>query len=299
MTERDINDTLNTYKGSQVVRPDDPFPFSCRGCGHICCTKTSRLLLHPASAARLDWAYQESAELREVLSKQKARWASLGVCSETGVPLMMIIPARQTEDTYYCPFLIPEMETENDHMVYSGIASCAIHQIRPSVCRLFPLGRRVVIGEPGLQVEYRLMMKCPGFEAEGSDDPVYPGYQPPDESRSVKDWIEDSFPAHIQVEEEFYYQRIVIALRKTNLRMSTKQAGEGILNEQQTINLGINLVYNPPLPVWHKAYDGSRYREMSQSEAEHSILMDWLTLMEETIYRLGEDMHSTPNILET
>lgn len=299
MIERDISNTLNIYKESQVVKPDDPFHFSCRGCGHICCTKTSRLLLHPASAARLDWTYQESAELREVLTKHQARWASLGVCSETGVPLMMIKPARQAEDMYHCPFLVPKMEVENDHMVYSGIAFCAIHQARPSVCRLFPLSRSVVIGEPSLQVEYRLTMKCPGFEAAGSDDPVYPGYQPPDESQRVIDWIEDNFHPHILEEEEFYYQRIVIALRDTNLRMSTEQGGEGVLNEGQTIGLGINLVYNPPLPVWHKAYEGSRYRKMSQSEAEHSIIMGWLTLMEETIYQLGEDMHSADNIFKS
>jgi len=96
---------------------DDTFSFECRGCGK-CCKNREDILLNPQDLFRIaQHLYLKPEEVVE-------RYCERLVGESSRLPLIRLLP-RGKERT--CPFLLNRR--------------CRVHQAKPSVCSLFPLGR--------------------------------------------------------------------------------------------------------------------------------------------------------------
>lgn len=103
------------YKSNDMVKADC---HGCKGC-HKCCTGMgSSVILDPYDVYRLQWGLKKS--LSELLAEA---FVELNVVD--GVILPNLRMAGREER---CAFLDKE-------------GRCSIHEIRPGICRLFPLGR--------------------------------------------------------------------------------------------------------------------------------------------------------------
>jgi hypothetical protein len=86
------------------------------------------------------------------------------------------------------------------------MAWCGIREARPSVCRLFPVGRVLLAPNSADRPEaweYRIVHRCPGFEPAGPGDATPPGYQPPDPKQTVRDWLAGQIDPDQEGEKEY------------------------------------------------------------------------------------------------
>ena len=96
---------------------DDTFSFECRGCGK-CCKNREDILLTPRDLFRIaKHLYLEPEEVVE-------RYCEKIVGGSSHLPLVRLCPRGKERS---CPFLLNRR--------------CRVHQVKPSVCSLFPLGR--------------------------------------------------------------------------------------------------------------------------------------------------------------
>ena len=123
----------------QLMDLDSEFRFKCRKCGK-CCKHQDTILFTPRDIFNIAQKLQITPE--EVINK----YAETYIGSASKIPVVHMVPRGQNA---VCPFL------------KDGL--CSIHDCKPTVCALFPLGRVVVNAnalEKGLedgQVEVKYM----------------------------------------------------------------------------------------------------------------------------------------------
>lgn len=124
----------------QLMDLDSEFRFKCRKCGK-CCKHQNTILFNTRDIFKIACKLQMTME--EVINK----YAETYIGSASRIPVVHMVPRGQNA---VCPFL------------KDGL--CAIHDCKPTVCALFPLGRVVVnanVLEKGLedgQVEVKYML---------------------------------------------------------------------------------------------------------------------------------------------
>lgn len=124
----------------QLMDLGGEFRFKCRKCGK-CCKHQNTILFNPRDIYNIARKLQMTPE--EVINK----YAETYIGSAFRIPVVHMVPRGKNE---VCPFL------EN------GL--CSIHDCKPTVCALFPLGRVVInttVPEKGLkdgQVEVKYML---------------------------------------------------------------------------------------------------------------------------------------------
>ena len=99
---------------------DSEFSFKCRKCGK-CCKHQNTILFNSRDIFNI--AYKLQITPKEVINK----YAETYIGSASRIPVIHMVPRGQNE---VCPFL------------EDGL--CSIHDCKPTVCALFPLGRVVV-----------------------------------------------------------------------------------------------------------------------------------------------------------
>lgn len=104
-------------RGLTVVKDSDTFNFRCTCCG-ACCRNREDILLNAFDITRIQKYLSISFE--ELLKK----YLELYIGSESRLPIIRIRPMGQNR---ICPFLLK--------------GKCRIHEVKPTVCALFPLGR--------------------------------------------------------------------------------------------------------------------------------------------------------------
>lgn len=101
----------------QALGPDDTFAFSCDRCGR-CCREREDVLLNPADLFRI------AKFLNQTPSQVVEHYCECYIGPDSRLPIIRLKPKTYRST---CPFLGPE--------------GCRIHQAKPTVCALFPLGR--------------------------------------------------------------------------------------------------------------------------------------------------------------
>jgi len=96
---------------------DGTFLFECRGCGK-CCKNREDILLNPRDLFRI--AQHLYLKPEEVVERYCEKYAG----ESSRLPLVRLYPRGEERA---CPFLLNRR--------------CRVHQAKPSVCALFPLGR--------------------------------------------------------------------------------------------------------------------------------------------------------------
>lgn len=124
----------------QLMDLDSEFQFKCRKCGK-CCKHQNTILFSPKDIFNIARKLQMTPE--EVVNE----YAETYIGSASKIPIVHMVPHGKNE---VCPFL------------KDGL--CSIHDCKPTVCALFPLGRVVLNAEAlekGLedgQVEVKYML---------------------------------------------------------------------------------------------------------------------------------------------
>ena len=107
----------------QLMDLDGEFQFKCRKCGK-CCKHQNTILFNPRDIFNIARKLQMTPE--EVINK----YAETYIGSASRIPVVHMVPRGQNA---VCPFL------------KDGL--CSIHDCKPTVCALFPLGRVVLNAE--------------------------------------------------------------------------------------------------------------------------------------------------------
>ena len=150
-----ISDRGGTQAPQQAVipvRPKDQAAFLCRLCGD-CCRHREDIVLSGYDLWRL-------ARRLGLPPKVTARaFCRVYIGAVSGLPVLRLAPVK--EENGNCPFL-------------TG-GRCAVHEARPLVCALYPLGQE--IGRNGRARYYFQGTDCGGAERRASDQSrvLHPG----------------------------------------------------------------------------------------------------------------------------
>ena len=132
-----------------------PTVFRCRRCGR-CCSRPGNIyqLASPEEWQLIIDYLQETGQ---------GRWTLKCRCSrdcnhewEGEVRGLEDLPRFFLEDIHPCPFLRKEQDARGR---LTGRTQCAIYQVRPAVCQLYPFDR-----------ENARVYDCPGYDPEGGGD---------------------------------------------------------------------------------------------------------------------------------
>lgn len=148
---------------------DEPFQFKCRGCGK-CCKDRDDILLTSRDLFKI------AKHLDTTPADIMEEYCDCYIGHDSRFPLVRLLPRGVNRA---CPFLLGRR--------------CQIHECKPTVCALFPLGRALAVKEE------------PG---EGKEPEYTAGYilQPADcgsitRTNTVRQWLEKF---GIPVDDEFY-----------------------------------------------------------------------------------------------
>ncbi len=250
-------------------------------CGHLCCVDTT-VLVTPPEVARINWYLRRHPELEAALKDRDIRWGTMFLGGSTGLPVVQLdfVPfdERDPQSARHCPFLLPVYGSDPEKPRWLNMAWCGIREARPSVCRLFPVGRVLLDPNSADQPEaweYRIVQRCPGFEPAPLGEATPPGYQPPDPKQTVRAWLAGQMNPDQEREKEFYMHKVLPAFMAERLHAPTEDNPDGLLPEGIALPLLGRLLYSPPSPP-------------SDSAQDHPAIMAWL-----------EELRTRPKELKT
>lgn len=160
-----IVDHYDTFK----IGPDEPFPFHCVQCGK-CCVHREDILLNPQDLFRM------AKHLGQTPKDVVIHYCEVYTGPDSRMPLVRLLP--EGED-HHCPFLVR--------------SKCRIHEAKPTVCAMYPIGRALRVdrgtgrGEP-TGIDY--LFEPPGCGGQS-------------ETHTVREWL-GSF--HIPVDDPFFLE---------------------------------------------------------------------------------------------
>jgi len=150
----EIYNNLDTLK----IGINDTFYFKCRSCGK-CCKNRYDIMLTPRDLFRI--ARHLNMTIEDVVKK----YCDVYPGKDSKVPIVRLLPIGGNDR---CPFLVDKR--------------CIVHEAKPTVCALFPIGRTISSGEPDIALD--------------PDTPMVTGYicQPTDcnakkKPQVVRDWL--------------------------------------------------------------------------------------------------------------
>lgn len=150
----------------KVVELDDTFRFHCTQCGK-CCINREDIILTPKDLFRI------SKLLKIEPLETFRKYCETYIGSNSGIPIVRLKPRGMIKR---CPFL------EN--------LKCRIHEAKPSVCALFPLGRIAEMDKKKKTLKMRYIFTKPGC---GDNS----------EEHTAREWLK-SF--HIPLEDKFFVE---------------------------------------------------------------------------------------------
>ena len=100
-----------------ALGPDDTFSFSCDRCGR-CCRSRDDILLNPGDLFRIASFFNSTPH--QIVEQ----YCECYIGPDSRLPIIRLKPKTYRST---CPFL--------------GSGGCKVHQAKPTVCALFPLGR--------------------------------------------------------------------------------------------------------------------------------------------------------------
>lgn len=190
---------------------DDEFKFHCTQCGN-CCRNREDILLNPRDI------YNMAKELKMTPDEAAQKYCEVYIGSDSRMPVVRLQPRGSVRR---CPML--------------KYGKCIIHNAKPAVCALFPLGRYILTKE-GAAVT--------GISA-GTIQYVYTNPECGDDSvtYTVREWLKDS---GIPEQDEFFlkWQETIIRLAKMLPKMEESEAGETMDFVWMVVLAGLFLKYD-------------------------------------------------------
>lgn len=147
MTREEICNNLDAY----TVGLDDTFKFHCTRCGK-CCIHREDIMLSPMDIFRI------ARELEISPSAFFIHYCTMIIGSDSRVPIVLLRPVGKDSR---CPLL------KNN--------KCAVHNVKPAVCAMFPVGRYIATPlEENSEVKYLLQpIECGDYR----------------ETHTVREWL--------------------------------------------------------------------------------------------------------------
>ena len=151
MTQEEFNELLKNR-----LELNDTFQFGCKACGK-CCQDRNDIILSPIDIIRLSVFFERSC------SYILKRFCRITIGNESTLPVVTLDFSKTNGK---CPFL--------------SNRKCRVHNVKPAVCALYPLGRYWAFSEDK-QMEYHYFLQ-----------PVDCGNKT--ETHIVKDWVAKILP---------------------------------------------------------------------------------------------------------
>lgn len=102
---------------NMIIDPNEPFRFHCTQCGK-CCEHREDILLNPQDLFRMAKFLKQSPA--DVVN----HYCEVYIGPDSRIPIVRLLPEGPTKR---CPFLVRN--------------KCRIHEAKPTVCAMFPIGR--------------------------------------------------------------------------------------------------------------------------------------------------------------
>jgi Fe-S-cluster containining protein len=275
------NPLYRRFMTGEAMGYASPLGFSCRGCGHLCCVDTE-VLVTPPEAARLIWYLRRHLELDAYPRDNGFQWGAMFLGGSSGLPVVQLnfIPLDKTkpDGSRHCPFLAPVYGANHRWL---NMAWCAVRQARPGACRIYPVGRMIGQADPNQPEnwQYRVVSRCPGFEAAQSGEAVPPGYVPPDPTKTIQDWVALQLDPEQEQERNVYLHEVVTAWMNAHLHAPTDDCPDGVLPEPLAMTIGASVLYAPPSPPRDPAND-------------HRTIMEWLGFLQGSVPALEKSVQA-------
>ncbi|NBJ88519.1 YkgJ family cysteine cluster protein [Acutalibacter sp. 1XD8-36] len=178
---------LNEFEKNQL-KPDEPFKFHCTMCGK-CCIKREDILLNPRDM------YNLAKELGMTPHEVMNTYCETYIGSDSRLPVVRLKPRGEIRR---CPLLKDR--------------KCSVHNTKPTVCALFPIGRGIA-GEKG-NIHSLTVKDIRYFFSE-------PGCGDDSETHTVREWLGEF---GLSPEDEFFikWQKCLFELSMCFCRLEKK-----------------------------------------------------------------------------
>ena len=274
------NNFARLMASKNQVAPGDPMPFSCRGCGRLCCVDQD-ILTMPPEAWRINWSLA-----RQGLGDLIPYWGDTFPGGSSGVPVRMIrFVGPGGRGHCLCPFSLPAPRRQGAD-ASKLLLRCQVREARPNACRIYPLGR-IGCTDPDTRTVsfagYRVMAgDCPGWAPAGRGKLVLAGYAPAPEGQTVADWVRAQIPDWVD-EERDAYLAVLDELTARRLHAPTGDNPDGKLSEHLAVYLMGPLLYiEPPVP--------------EDPADDHRVVMGNLATLVDRVSATVERLHCSPEL---
>ncbi|ANU54594.1 YkgJ family cysteine cluster protein [Acutalibacter muris] len=178
---------LNEFEKNQLG-PDEPFKFHCTMCGK-CCIKREDILLNPR------YMYNLAKELGMTPHEVMNTYCETYIGGDSRLPVVRLKPRGEIRR---CPLLKDR--------------KCSVHNSKPTVCALFPIGRGIA-GEKG-NIHSLTVKDIRYFFSE-------PGCGDDSETHTVREWLGEF---GLSPEDEFFikWQKCLFELSMCFCRLEKK-----------------------------------------------------------------------------
>ena len=182
-----MKNILNDFEKNQLD-PDEPFRFHCTMCGK-CCINREDLLLNPRDM------YNLAKELGMTPHEVMNTYCETYIGSDSRLPVVRLKPRGEIKR---CPLLKDR--------------KCSVHNSKPTVCALFPIGRGIA-GEKG-NIHSLTVKDIRYFFSE-------PGCGDDSETHTVREWLGEF---GLSPEDEFFikWQKCLFELSMCFCRLEKK-----------------------------------------------------------------------------
>lgn len=260
--EKVIANLPDDFPKENIMNPDDPNGFACKGCGMNCCND-KQILISPPEYIRITWALLKDESVKNH-ALRNGSFASIHIGSTSGLPVMMIqntalFPNSEKELGLYCPFF-KSVSKQSEHAMPSAgsLGGCGIYHSRPGVCRIYPYGtvRNIETSEIIL---YTKVEHCNGFEPLTPGEIVGAKYSPPGDE-TVSEWVEAQRPAEMTEEVTAFHKKVYGPFMTAGLHANKDGLMNTTVGEDTLTKLFYSTTHTPP----------------DNPADEHQVIMDWI-----------------------
>ena len=241
---KEIAENLETYK----IGLDDSFSFKCRSCGK-CCKNREDIMFTTRDIFRIA---KHLGRTSVDIIKSYCDWY---IGNDSRVPIVRLKPHGPANA---CPFLVQK--------------HCSIHEVKPVVCALFPIGRTYMASE----------------KPDKGEEPTYvPGYifQPTDcgagrKTHTVRQWLEKF---NIPVDDEFYieWNKMIVFVSKNIKALEEQFSQKSLVPLQDTLFELIYVQYDT---------DGDMLTQFGENMAKVKIMFETIQSgLQEFLQQSGGD----------
>lgn len=192
----DLKQLAKMYQSNELktLSKEDSFSFACKGCGE-CCYNREDIILSPYDI------YRASKHLKMKPKDFLEKYCTWYIGESSHLPMTILNFRKNDLGGYtFCPFMKKR----------EGKGMCSIHEAKPFVCAVFPLGR-IIPGDMGAEgIKY--------FNQFDSEDT---GCGTADSTQTVQEWlssygIEDSEKASLMLTQYVSKLNATVNLKKMN-----------------------------------------------------------------------------------